>query len=378
MLTGVLTKYSPLQRFTGFRLQSPPDIQTTIACWRRSDRCCKISVMMARSHSLILTATTPRIDILPSRETRVGEVSDGAVRSQLLRFRDLFGQIIPSSELQRRVRGFGSQKGIYKPSGSRYALWVRANLKGGLPGQGPCLPADGSWTYRYSPEGRAGRSEMSLDTNQSLLKCQLDHVPIGVFREVADLRGKAAYQVLGIAYVQSFDGEHLVLQGEPIDVSAQPMPESVNVTFHPFERDPAKVTNVLRTIRDYRFGVRIRQLYHERCSLCNIGFRLGGQAVGLDAAHIIPVQSGGVIGDLRNGILLCKNHHALFDENAWTMNEDLTIQVAPDDGLRASAIGNHLLSMEGARLQNLPSASIDYPALEAIRWRVHEFDKFWN
>jgi hypothetical protein len=304
-------------------------------------------------------------------------ISDESARRLLLRCREWFGQVIPSSELQHRVKGFGGQKGIYKPSGSKYALWIRQTAKGAYPDKKLEYRPDGSWTYRYSPEGRAGRTEMSLDTNQSLLACARDHVPIGVFRQASNVDGMTAYEVLGVAYVQSFDGEHFVLQGEPIDEASLPLPENLVPTFHVFEREPAHVSNVLRTIRDGRFGIRIRQLYHDRCSLCNIGFRIGSLAVGMDAAHIVPVEKGGVIGNLRNGILLCKNHHALFDGNAWTMDEDLAIRVAPDKALRESALGNHILDVEGKRLENLPSNPINYPAVEAIRWRMQEFDKAW-
>jgi hypothetical protein len=307
----------------------------------------------------------------------ISGVSDPILKAQLLRIRDTLGQVVPSSELQKQVKGFGSQKGIYKPSGSKYALWVRQTSKGAYPDEDLSYRPDGSWRYRYSPEGRDGKSDLSLDTNQSLLRCRDDHVPVGVFRQVSDVEGRTAYEVLGLATVDSFDGEYFVLRGEPIDVSKAPISEPMTPLFQPFELEPASIGVVTRIVRDQRFGVALRSIYHARCSLCNIGFRVGTQSIGLDAAHIIPVQDGGVIADLRNGILLCKNHHALFDQYAWTMNEDLVVRVAPDRALRESAIENHLLGLEGRKLPNLPTESADLPAEAAVKWRLARFERSW-
>jgi hypothetical protein len=314
--------------------------------------------------------------VLPPGDSLLG-VSTPSLRTQLLRIRDLLGQVVASSVLQEEVQGFGSQKGIYKPSGSKYALWVRQTLKGIYPDEELSVKPDGSWTYRYAPEGRGGRTDLALDTNQSLMRCKEDHVPIGVFRQVSDVDGKTAYEVLGLARVASFDGEYFVLHGEPIDVAGAPAVEQVVPTFHAFESDPATIGMVARLVRDQRFGVAVRRVYHAKCSLCNIGFRVGGQPTALDAAHIIPVQEGGILGDLRNGILLCKNHHALFDMNAWTMDEDLQVKVARDRTLRESALGNHVLSVEGRRLPNLPNDEDNFPAPEAIKWRLEQFEKAW-
>lgn len=305
-------------------------------------------------------------------------VSTPSLRTQLLRIRDLMGQVVTSSKLRQEVQGFGSQKGIYKPSGSRYALWVRQTSKGVYADKELAYRPDGSWSYRYAPEGREGRSELDLHTNQSLLRCQEDNVPVGVFRQVSDVEGKTAYEVLGLARVGSFDGEYFVLHGEPIDEASTSVVETVAPIFQAFEKDPTSAGMIARIIRDQRFGVAVRRVYHERCSLCNIGFRVGGHPVALDAAHIIPVQNRGILGDLRNGILLCKNHHALFDEYAWTMDEDLCVRVAPDRTLRESAFGNHVLSIEGKRLPNLPTEEGNFPALDAVKWRIEKFENAWT
>jgi putative restriction endonuclease len=106
-----------------------------------------------------------------------------------------------------------------------------------------------------------------------------------------------------------------------------------------------------------------------------VGYRLHGTSLALDAAHIIPVEAQGVIADVRNGLLLCKNHHSLFDNYAWTLDEDLRVLLTEDEEFRASAALNHVVSWEGKRLQNLPSSGEDLPALEAVKWRLAAFAK---
>lgn len=309
----------------------------------------------------------------PTLHERTGEL-----RAELLAIRDLDGQVLPSSVLQGLVKGFGSQKGIYKPSGSNHALWVRQTSNGPYQDEKPVFHPDGTWTYRYSPEGRSGQTDLDLDTNRALIKCSEDRIPVGVFRQVETSSKSRAYEVLGLAMVEQFDGTHFLLRGEGVDVTATPIVELPSTTFVPFDLSSAKLSHVSRVLRDRRFSTSLRKLYHDKCSLCNLGYRVWGHSVGLEAAHIIPVEEKGNISDLRNGILLCSNHHELFDSFAWTIDHELKVKVAPEQEFRESAIGNHILKLEGKTLSNLPDETGAYPAREAVDWRMTKFDSLWG
>ena len=303
----------------------------------------------------------------------IESIPDERFRRQLLWLRANYGAVVESEKLGRIVRGFQSQKGIYKPSGLPYALWVRQTLRGIYPDEEPHYFPDGSWTYRYSPEGRAGNTDMSLDTNRALLRSMEDRIPVGVLRQRSGQSGTRAYEVLGLAYVQEFDGTHFVLRGESITWTELPVMQPESVPFRPFEQSPAKLATQLRRLRDQRFTVAVRKAYHERCSLCEVGYRIRGRLLGLEAAHIIPVSERGTSGDIRNGMLLCSNHHVLFDEFAWTPDEDLRVQIVDDDDFRRSAAANCVLAWEGKRLPNLPEGDQLYPAAEALRYRMEKF-----
>jgi HNH endonuclease len=302
-------------------------------------------------------------------------ITDRVRRDQLARIRELDGTVQTSVQLRSGIPGFKGQKGIYKPSGSSHALWIRQTLRRAYPDKDLVVGPDGSWTYEYSPEGRQGRPDMSLDTNRALLRCMADGVPIGVFREVRSGRPGKAYEVQGLGYVESFDGAHFRIVGEPIDVSDRPVDAPAQMRFEPFDRSFPSLAPVLRRNRDLRFKLAIRRVYHERCSLCNLGYHFGDTPLALEAAHLIPVENLGTSKDIRNGMLLCSNHHSLFDNYTWTLDEDLRVRVTEDRDFRRTAAPNHVMKIEGQRLPNLPDNPFEHPDSFAIKFRMDLFEK---
>lgn len=302
-------------------------------------------------------------------------LADSPSRRWLLQLRNLDGTVRTSAQLRALLPGFKGQKGIYKPRGAVHALWVRQTLRKVYPDKEPVVNPDGSWVYDYSAEGRGGRPDLSLPTNRALLKCQEDGIPVGVIRQVASAQGPRTYEVRGLGYVTGFDGEHFRIRGEPIDVSARPVESPTQLQFEPFDRTLPSLAATLRQNRAFRFRLAVRRVYHERCGLCNIGYRIAGAPVALEAAHVIPVDRMGTSKDVRNGILLCSNHHALFDGFAWTLDEDFRVRVTENRGFRESAASNHVVRAEGHRLPNLPDEITDRPDAQAIRFRTDLFER---
>jgi len=90
--------------------------------------------------------------------------------------------------------------------------------------------------------------------------------------------------------------------------------------FGPRDRRPASGT---RAVRDVRFAAFLSDHY-DRCAVCGLG-------VGaiLEAAHIIPVASDGS-DHPSNGLRLCRNCHALFDNGLLLIRGDYSIEVTLD------------------------------------------------
>jgi len=204
------------------------------------------------------------------------DLADNQQRLQLLWLRLHYMETLTSEKLRAHVRGFKTQMGIYKPSGAKHALWVRETLHGPYADKDPQQKPDGSWTYLYSPEGRGGKPDMALPTNRALLKCMDDGVPVGVLRQRPTLGGRASYQVLGLAFVEGFDGTHFHLRSEPILVE-MPAAKEENVPFVAFEE--RRLAENVRQVRDARFGAAVRLAYHDRCAACLLGFSIRGASV---------------------------------------------------------------------------------------------------
>ena len=103
-------------------------------------------------------------------------------------------------------------KGIYKPVWSQYALSVRESLKRPYPDEEPVPRAAGGWAYRYYQENRDPTARDREYTNDGLLACVRDGVPVGVLRQVKD-KPESRYLVLGVALVRGWRDGFFHLEG---------------------------------------------------------------------------------------------------------------------------------------------------------------------
>ena len=73
------------------------------------------------------------------------------------------------------------------------------------------------------------------------------------------------------------------------------------------------------------FRERVLQAYREQCACCRLK-----RIELLDAAHIIPDSDPEGIPAVRNGIALCKLHHAAFDSYLFGIRPDYVMEVRKD------------------------------------------------
>ena len=81
---------------------------------------------------------------------------------------------------------------------------------------------------------------------------------------------------------------------------------------------------ILIRLHQKSFRERVLKAYQEHCAICKLKHRSL-----LDAAHIIPDTEGGS-PEVRNGLALCKIHHAAYDHNIIGINADYNIEVRED------------------------------------------------
>ena len=88
----------------------------------------------------------------------------------------------------------------------------------------------------------------------------------------------------------------------------------------------AYITSTVRQRLHQRgFRERVLHAYRQQCACC----RLRHQEL-LDAAHIIPDIDPAGIPEVRNGIALCKLHHAAFDSYFIAIRPDYIVEVRKD------------------------------------------------
>jgi putative restriction endonuclease len=127
------------------------------------------------------------------------------------------------------------------------------------------------------------------------------------------------------------------------------------------------VTRVRLHQRDFR--ERVLRAYQRRCAICRLR-----HVQLLDAAHIIPDVDIGGEPLVRNGLSLCKLHHAAFDAHIVGVKPDFVISVREDilheeDG---PMLLHRLQGVEGQGLQ-LPRRQEDWPDRERLAQRFELF-----
>jgi putative restriction endonuclease len=73
------------------------------------------------------------------------------------------------------------------------------------------------------------------------------------------------------------------------------------------------------------FRATVLRAYETRCAVCALR-----HAELLDAAHIVPDREEAGIAAVRNGLALCKIHHAAYDSFVLGIRPDLVVQIRSD------------------------------------------------
>jgi putative restriction endonuclease len=88
------------------------------------------------------------------------------------------------------------------------------------------------------------------------------------------------------------------------------------------------VARIKRRYRSTDFQRRVLGAYNYRCSMCGLQLEL------VEAAHIIPVPIPTSTDETKNGIALCKLHHAAYDRNLISFDKDYRIEVSETEAKR--------------------------------------------
>ena len=137
--------------------------------------------------------------------------------------------------------------------------------------------------------------------------------------------------------------------------------------------DPENSGSVYRLVKDrgliqHVFRVALMEAYDGSCAMCGLSFPHA-----LEGAHIVKWTdaTSDEKADVRNGILLCSNHHKLFDASLLTITADYQIQYSdPEAFLGPYSKADHRISTAIHRtLLSLPAEKSVRPARGYINRR---------
>lgn len=117
------------------------------------------------------------------------------------------------------------------------------------------------------------------------------------------------------------------------------------------------------------FRAQVLQAYATRCAVCSLA-----HAQLLDAAHIRGDAAGGA-ASVRNGLAMCKIHHAAFDAHILGVRPDHIVEIRADllEEVDGPMLRHGLQERHGQRLLVLPRASRERPDPALLASRYEEF-----
>ena len=274
----------------------------------------------------------------------------------------IHGEVLPWKVI---ARGFDldgrrvplvSQQGIFKPAVlAEVPLSIRTSPEG---------PYDDSFSagnlLRYRYRGTDPREPDNVRLRQAMAR----RAPLVYFHGIAPGRYLAAWPVYvvaddpgGLTFTVAIDDVAYSGLGAADEI-AEPRREYITTTFR-------------RRLHQQAFRERVLAAYRRQCALCRLR-----HVELLDAAHIVPDVEPSGEPVVRNGLALCKLHHAAFDKLFIAVRPDYIVEVRRD--VMEESDGPMLLhGLQGLNRQRivLPRDPVKRPDREHLAWRYERFRK---
>ncbi|WP_263834406.1 HNH endonuclease [Salinibacter sp.] len=214
--------------------------------------------------------------------------------------------------------------------------------------------SEGGVIYHYPDTGRVGsRDENEVEATKNA--CRLE-IPIFVVVYPEEDDSKRNVYLGRVTDWNDETEEFLIL----FDADADALSETVSEIREP-EQEPFQLTGE-RSNKAFpqpsrpeqgRFRFNVFKRYGKKCAVCEINI----EEV-LVAAHIRGKAENGS-DDARNGLVLCKNHHAAFDEGLFSIEPETHLLHTQEEGPSEEE-----LKIKHSRL----NPARNEPHEEAVRW----------
>jgi putative restriction endonuclease len=252
-----------------------------------------------------------------------------------------------------------AQRGIRKPAVLPHALSIRTvhTPEGGRRPYDDAIGADGLVRYKWRGDD-GGHAE-----NRAIRDAMHARVPLIWFFGVATARYLPIFPVHVVGEEPHLQQFSLQVADLPVSL-AHPEPDSPVEAFT--RRYVTAQTR--RRLHQPVFRARVIQAYTTRCAVCALA-----HAPLLDAAHIAPDADPDGIAAVRNGLALCKIHHAAYDADILGISPDLVVDIRADvlAEIDGPMLRHGLQELHGSRLRIVPRSAGDRPDRDLLdsRWR---------
>lgn len=275
----------------------------------------------------------------------------------------IHGDVLPRTLLSRGFEFEGEQipliapQGIFKPRYLDLPLTITTAPKG--PYEDSFSP-DGFLLYKYRGTDPDHRD------NVGLRKARFKGTPLVYLHGIVPGRYLAIWPV----YIIGDDPSSLTFKVAVDDASSVRSPMDFDAVAESGDARRAYITAVTRQrLHQRSFREKVLHAYREQCALC----RLKHHEL-LDAAHIIPDREPEGMPAVRNGISLCKLHHAAFDAFMIGITPDFKIMIRGDilDEIDGPVLQHALKGIHGSKLV-LPRTRDSWPDRDLLEMRYERF-----
>lgn len=245
-----------------------------------------------------------------------------------------------------RFRLMDAQRGIRKPASFSAALSVRTTYT--PPGHGAPyddrIGSDGLLRYKWRGD------DPEHAENRALRAAMIRELPLIWFFGV----GQARYQPIFPVFLLAEEPANQEFVIDP-DVA-----RGLVTVDSPVEETLRRyiVRETKQRLHQPVFRAAVLRAYETRCAVC----RLGHSEL-LDAAHIVPDREEGGIASVRNGMAMCKIHHAAYDRHILGVRPDLVVEIRRDllEEIDGPMLQHGLKERHGQRLLSLPPTRAERP-----------------
>jgi putative restriction endonuclease len=239
----------------------------------------------------------------------------------------IYGEVLPRTILEK---GFAFQdqritlvgpSGIWKPKVLKNIPLSITTVAGG--------PYDDVFTKEGFLEYRYRGSDIQHRDNAGLREAMQKQVPLIYFHGIVKSKYLAVWPVFVIG--DNPEALSFTLAADDYTSIGQYINKS-DTNDNPIAADESTyykrsyITSTIKTrLHQKSFRERVLEAYNQQCTFCKLK-----HTELLDAAHIIPDSEELGEPTIKNGLSLCKIHHAAFDSNLIGVTPDYKIEVRKD------------------------------------------------